>query len=53
MYIDSADRDAISDVHLAHTNPELYEARRKAREEWNPIGDLVNFFRRLLAKKKK
>ncbi|MFA5962326.1 MAG: hypothetical protein WC848_06620 [Parcubacteria group bacterium] len=53
MLIDSTDRDAMSDARLAHTHPEAYEAKMKARAEWNPIGDLINFLRRLIARKGK
>lgn len=50
MLVDSIDREQMDDAKLARIHPEAYEAKMKAKAEWNPVQDLVNFFRNLLVK---
>lgn len=53
MLIDQTDYEQMGDAKLARTNPEAYEAKMRAREEYNPVKSLINFFRNLLVKKTK
>lgn len=38
---------------LARTHPAAYEAKMNMRKEYNPIKDLIDSFKKLLAKKTK
>lgn len=51
MFVDSIDREEMGDARLAHMHPEAYEAKMKAKTEYNPIRGIINFFKNLLAKK--
>lgn len=51
MFVDSIDREEMSDIRLARMHPEAYEAKMKAKADCNPIRDIINFFKNLFAKK--
>lgn len=53
MFVDSIDREQMDDAKLARMHPEAYDAKMKARAEWNPMRDIISFFKNLLAKKAK
>ena len=50
MLVDSVDRDQMDNAKLARMHPEAYECKMKARMEYDPVKDLINLFKNLLAK---
>lgn len=53
MFVDSFDRELLDDAKLARMHPEAYEAKMKAKAEWDPARDIISFFKNLLAKRAK
>lgn len=53
MFINSSDREILDDAKLARMHPEAYEAKVKAKAEWSPMRDIINFFKPIFVKKAK
>lgn len=53
MFIDCTEREEFENDKLARMHPVAYEAKMKARVGWDLIGDIIKFFKKLLAKKVK
>lgn len=51
MLVDSVDREQMDDAKLARIHPEAFEAKVGARTEYNPLLDLIQFFKNLFFKK--
>lgn len=51
MFVHPGEAEGIRDVRLARHYPQIHEVKVKAKEEYNPMKDLINFFEKLFAKK--
>lgn len=50
MFVDSIDREQMDNAKLACMYPEAFEAKMRARAEYDPIKDLINLFKKLLVR---
>ncbi len=53
MFAGGFDREDYDNAKLARMHPEAYEAKMRALENYDPLGDFIAFLKRIFSRKKK